>query len=168
LLNQGVCPHPFCLFMRITDKLSTQCKKIEPLYFVEIHEGSTIAYLTKNKTSTYEIISTYIDAWLFDNPNTIHNLDILKGLNYNLIDFNTLFVPRYIVRLNTNINQIELLTRWSTIDAEESSNNLSIGTTNLQNAKEKLEYLKYEQIHQLQQKISNICELEISVPYVGN
>jgi hypothetical protein len=154
--------------MRITDKLSTQCKKIEPLYFVEIHEGSTIAYLTKNKTSTYEIISTYIDAWLFDNPNTIHNLDILKGLNYNLINFNDIFVPYYIVGISKENNDVEHCIRWTTIGTEDINLSTYIATTNLQTAKEKLEYLKYLKIHELQKQICNICEIEICVPPVGN
>jgi len=167
LLNQGAFLRPFCFHMKITDKLSLDCKKIEPLYFVEIQEGSTIAYITKRKLNEYIITTEYRYSWLFDNPDTIRNLDILKGLNYNLMNFNDIFVPHYIVRL-TDTGEIRLTTRWTNIGAPDVNRSDYLASTNLQSAKEKLEYLKYLKIHELQQKICDICEIEICVPTVGN
>lgn len=154
--------------MKITVKLTTLCKKIEPLYFVEIQEGSTIAYLTKTKLNEYTITTEYKQSWLFDNPNTIHSLDILKGLNYNLINFNDIFVPYYIVGISKENNEVEYSIRWAPINTEDINLPTYLATTNIQTAKEKLEYIKYLKIHELQQKISNICEIKISDPTVGN
>ena len=153
--------------MRITDKLAANCKKIEDLYFVEIQENSTIAYITKTNQHQYIITTEYRYSWLFNNPDTIHSLDILKGLNYNIIKFNDIFVPQYIVRL-TDTGEIRLTTKWTNIGAEDVNRSTYLATTNLQSAKEKLEYLKYLNIHQLQQKICDISEIEICVPTVGN
>lgn len=153
--------------MTIYKKLITTCKKIEPLYFVEIQEGSTIAYLTKTKLNEYTITTEYMKSWLFDNPNTIHTHDILKGLNYHLINFNDIFVPHYIIRL-TDSSQILQTTKWTNIGIQDVNRSNYLATTNLQTAKEKLEYFKYLQIHELQQKICDICELNIFIPSVGN
>jgi hypothetical protein len=167
LLKQGTFLRPFCFHMRITDKLAMPCKKIEPLYFVEIQEDSTIAYITKPKHNHYIITTEYRYSWLFDNQDTIRNLDILKGINYNLINFNDIFVPAYIIRL-TDSGQIAQNTRWTNIGIQDINRSNYLATTNIHTAKEKLEYLKYNKIHELQKQICDICELEIYVPPVGN
>ena len=168
MVKLGAFLRPFCFDMKIKNKLHTTCKTIEPLYFVEIQEGSTIAYITKTEIYQYPSITTqYNESWLFDDPNKIHNLDILKGLNYNIINFNDIFVPYYIIRITDN-NTIEQQIKWTTIGTPDINQATRIATTNLQTAKEKLNYLKYLTVHELQQKICDICEIEICVPTVGN
>lgn len=156
--------------MLIQDKLQQPCKKIEPLYFVEITEGNTIAYITK-KNKTYDFSTKHNEAHLFNNPNEITTIKLLNNLNYTIINFNDIFIPRYEIILTNPIltsSKIDITTSWCLNTADDMEYLNSIKTTNLQKAQEKLQYLIYLKTSELQNEIAKLNDIKISIPSLVN
>lgn len=151
--------------MKIENKITGLVIKITPLYFVEINEGSTIAYLTKTKTGTYDFTSEHKQAWLFDDLTPITEIKLIKNLYYNIINFNDLYIPRYNVYIQPD-NAIYTSISWTAIGSNDTETPTHISTTNPDKAKQKLEQFQYQTVHALQKQICDVYEKKISIPEV--
>lgn len=155
----GMFLHPLFSIMILSTKLKEIPLKMQELYLVEISEDSTIAYLMHYGNNDYDF-TTHIDqAWLFTDPNTIPTINTLNNLNYNIINFNDLFVPRYTIRKLAD--EILIMTTWGNINIRDIKSPAGIITNNYNTAIQTLEYFKYLKISDLQQQICDIAEINI-------
>lgn len=137
---------------------------IQNYYFPQITERDIISYVkinTKAINNQFDYTTDIQEATLFNTQDEITQLPILKNLNYTIYQFKEIYEPAHVIIFEQASGNIIIRKRWKPIGYfKEDANHIT--TSNFALAKAKLSEFKYNKIRNLQDKIYNISQIEIS------